>query len=421
MSRNIVILFFIFIFLSQFLISPVRAEEVTEALSLKEALSMAYEHNPQMIEARKTIQAAQGDLITTRTLLNPELEAEIGGLKKNEEGKRKGHLENISIVQPFEPLGVRGLKTKIAKNEVKITEETLKSVWSNIYSQVRSAYMKIILDKKKLELADENLATIRQLFGNVQIRFQSGQGLKNDLQRAKIELLKAENDYLMVEKENKIDKGRLNLLLGRSLDAPFYIKEELKVEDLKLDFQKLTETASSKRPDLKIGKLMLDYKNKNFMKEQLSRLPSFSLGFQKTNADYDKDYAALISVSVPLWNFNQGEVKKAKAEKEMQQAKLQTVEREVAFDVYQAYLNAEATQKQAEFFKESVEEANELIRLADLNYREGEIDFINYRDQVKTATETKVRYYEGLYNLDQNISELERTIYGFLREEEFLK
>src|SRR3989338_589920 len=128
MSRNIVILFFIFIFLSQFLISPVRAEEVTEALSLKEALSMAYEHNPQMIEARKTIQAAQGDLITTRTLLIPELEAEIGGLKKNEEGKRKGQLETVSISQPFEPLGVRGLKTKIAKNEVEIAEETLKSV-----------------------------------------------------------------------------------------------------------------------------------------------------------------------------------------------------------------------------------------------------------------------------------------------------
>ncbi|OGX37193.1 MAG: hypothetical protein A3D87_09225 [Omnitrophica WOR_2 bacterium RIFCSPHIGHO2_02_FULL_50_17] len=421
MSRNIKILFFTLIFINQFLIPPIRAEEAGEALSLKEALSMAHDHNPQMIEARKTIQAAQGDLITTRALLNPELEAEIGGLKKNEESERKGHLETVSISQPFEPLGVRGLKTKIAKNEVRVTEETLKSVWSNIYSQVRSAYMKIILDKKELELAQDNLATIRQLFSNVQIRFQSGQGFKNDLQRAKIELLKAENDYLMAEKENKIDKGRLNLPLGRSLDVLFDIQEELKAEELKLDLQKLSEMASSKRPDLKIEKLMLDSRNKNLMKEELSRLPSFSLGFQKTNADDDKDYAALVSVSVPLWDLNQGEVKKAKAEKEIQQAKLQTAEREIAFDVYRAYWNAEVAQKQVEFLKESVEEANELIRLADLNYREGEIDFINYRDQVKTSIETKVRYYEGIYNLDQSLNELERAIYGSLREEEFLK
>src|SRR3989338_2696627 len=421
MSRNIVISFLAFIFLSQFLIPPIRAEEIVQALSLKEALSMAYDHNPQMIEARKTIQAIQGDLITTRTLLNPELEAEIGGLKKNEEGERKGHLETVSISQPFEPLGVRPLKTKIAKNEVKITEEALKSVWSNIYSQVRSAYMKIILDKKELELSQENLSTIRQLFSNVQIRFQSGQGLKNDLQRAKIELLKAENDYLMAEKETKLDKGRLNLLLGRSLDVPLDIKEELKAEDLRLDLQKLTEKAFFQRPDLKIGRLMVDSKNKNFMKEQLNRLPSFSFGFERVNEEYEKDYAAIVSINVPFWNLNQGEVKKARAEKEAQEARLQITKKEIGFDVYQAYLNTEVAQKQMEFLKESVEEANELIRLADLNYREGEIDFINYRDQVKTAIETKVRYYEGIYNLDQNINELERAIYGSLREEEFLK
>lgn len=410
---------FLIYFIISFIVPAIGFSSEIEKLDFKESLELAFDHNPQMIEARKTIEAVKGDLLTTRTLLNPTLDAEIGGLKKNEEGDRKGHLETVSIVQPFDPVGVRELKTQIAKNEVKIGKEALKSVWSSVYFQVRTAYMKVILDKKELELAQDNVATIRQLFSNVQIRVQSGQGFKNDLQRAKIELLNAENGFLVAEKELKIDKGKLNLLLGRSPSEPLDITEELRIEDLKLDLEKLTEQAS-KRPDLKIERLKADSKNKNFMKEQLNRLPSFSLGFQKTNADYDKDYAALVSVSVPFWNLNQGEVKKAKAEKEIQQARLQTMEQEVGFDVYQAYLNAEVAQKQAESLKESVEEANELMRLADLRYREGEIDFINYRDQVKTATETKVKYYEGIFNLDQHISELERVIYGSLREENFL-
>lgn len=412
-------LLFIIIFSLCFLPSSFSSNKDDEKLDLKQVLEIAFQQNPQMIEARKTIDAVQGDLITTRTLLSPTLDAEISGLKKNEEGERKGHLETVSIVQPFDPVGVRELKTQIAKNEVKIGKEAIKSVWSNVYSQVRTAYMKVILDKKESELAQANVATMRQLFSNVQIRVQSGQGFKNDLQRAKIELLKAENDFLVAEKDLKIDKGRLNLLLGRSSGELFDITEELEIKDLKLDLEKLTQQAF-KRPDLKIERLKADSKDKNFTKEQLNRLPSFSLGFQKTNADDDKDYAALVSVSVPFWNLNQGEVKKAKAEKEIQQAKLQTMEKELDFDVYQAFLNVEVSQKQVESLKESVEEANELMRLADLRYREGEIDFINYRDQVKTATETKVRYYEGIFNLDQNISELERVIYGSLREENFL-
>ena len=114
-------------------------------------------------------------------------------------------------------------------------------------------------------------------------------------------------------------------------------------------------------------------------------------------------------------------MKKAKAQKEAQEVKLEATKREVVFDVYGAYLNAELTQKQLDLFKESLEEANELLRLANLRYSEGEIDFINYLDQVRTATETRVRYYEGLFNLNQTISELEKAIYASVREEDFLK
>ena len=71
-----------------------------------------------------------------------------------------------------------------------------------------------------------------------------------------------------------------------------------------------------------------DSRIKNAQKEQLSRLPSYSLGFQRINEDYEKDYAAVVEVSIPLWNLNQGEVKKARAEREAQKAKLEAMKRE---------------------------------------------------------------------------------------------
>ena len=71
--------------------------------------------------------------------------------------------------------------------------------------------------------------------------------------------------------------------------------------------------------------------------------------------------------------------------------------------------------------KKFLEEADELIRLANLGYSEGEINFINYLDQVKTAVTTRVAYYEGLFNLNSSISELEKLIYASLRGEDYLK
>ena len=406
--------------ITSFSVSISNAED-TVSISLEEALKIAYTNNPRMIEAKKFIEASKGDLITARTLLNPEMEVELGGLKKNEKGERKTNLDSIAFKQNFDPLGVRELKSKIAKNDVLIQEESLRSTWSEVYSEVREAHTKIILDKKSLELTNDNLNVFRQFFSHVQQRFQSGQALKNDVQRSRIELLKAENDYLLAEKEFKIDKAKLNLLLGRPMEIPLDIKEELKEEILKLNLQELTDTAFSKTPNVKIAQFELDSKRKNLTKEQLNRLPSFALGFQKTNEDFEKDYSAIIEVSVPFWNLNQGEVKKAKAEKEVQEAKAEAVKREVSFDVYQAFLDAEVNQKQIDLLKKSLEEANELLRLANLRYSEGEIDFINYLDQVKTATETRIRYYEGLFNLNKSINELEKIVYSSLRQEDYFK
>lgn len=399
----------------------VEAESTTERLNFKTSLDLAFEHNPRIVEARKLIDVSKGDLITARTLKNPEAELEFGGFKKNEDGERNSNLDSIEIRQPFGPLGVKFLEGKIASNQVKIQEQELKSVWSSVYIDVRQTYSQIILHKKELELASDNLNTMRQFFSRVQLRYNSGQALKNDFQRAKIELVKAENDYLLAEKELRTDKARLNLLLGRSMEIDFDIEEDIKESELNITFEELKSIAFANRPDIKIAGLELDNKQKNFAKEQLNRLPSYFIGFKRTDEADKDDYAVLVGVTLPLWNLNQGEVKKAKAQKEAQMARTEAVKNEAVFNVYEAYLTVELNQKQLELFKKSLEEANELLRLANLRYEEGKIDFLNYLDQVRTATQAKVNYSKALFDLGFSVTELEAAIYSSLRQEDFLK
>jgi cobalt-zinc-cadmium efflux system outer membrane protein len=396
------------------------SQEVNEEkLSFEEALNIAFDHNPQMIEAKKAIESSKGDLITARTFQNPEAELEFGGLKKNEDGDRNTNLDSIEIRQPLDPIGVRFFKSKIASNQVKIQAESLRSAWASVYLQVREVYSRNILDIKELELAQDNLNAMRQFFGRVQQRYQSGQALKNDFQRAKIELLSAEHAYLAAEKNLKTDQARLNLILGRPMETEFEVVEKLEEEDLQISFEKLKSIALANRPDIKIANLEVDSKNKTLVKEQLNRFPSYFLGFKRINEEERDDYAVLVGISLPFWNLNQGEVKKAKAQKETQIVRSEAVKNEALFNVYEAYLEAELSQKQFELSKKSLEEANELLRLANLRYSEGKIDFLNYLDQIKTATQAKVNYYEGLFNLSRSISALEASIYSSLRQEEF--
>ena len=96
-----------------FLVSSIlKMAQAEEPLTLEKALSLAYENNPRIVEAKKAVDAAKGDLITARTFSNPEAEFEIGGLKKNEAGERKTNLDNLEVRQEFDPPGVRGAKSK---------------------------------------------------------------------------------------------------------------------------------------------------------------------------------------------------------------------------------------------------------------------------------------------------------------------
>ena len=83
-------------------------------------------------------------------------------------------------------------------------------------------------------------------------------------------------------------------------------------------------------------------------------------------------------------------------------------------------MRADLHHKQLDIAKKSLEEADELLRLANLRYSEGKIDFLNYLDQIRTATQSKVNYYQALFNLSRSISELEVFLSQSLRQEDFL-
>ncbi|HLD30060.1 MAG TPA: TolC family protein, partial [bacterium] len=248
------------------------------------------------------------------------------------------------------------------------------------------------------------------------------EALKNDLQSAKIEVYRAENIHLSVEKELSTDKSKLNLLLGRELDLPFEVSGDLHEEDIELDIKEITSAALSNRPDLKAEELALELKTKAVALEELNRLPAPFLGFKRTTEEYENDSSVIVGINFPLWSMNQGEVQKALAQEKAQSVRLAALKKEIVFDVYEAYLNVELAKNQLDLLKQSMEEANELFRLADLRYSEGKLDFINYLDQVRTVNETRVSYYEGLFELSSAVNYMEKSVYASLREKEgFLK
>lgn len=417
MSRKMYALLCLFVFICAVAASPAAAEP--EVLSLQDALELARERNPRMARARHLIEAARGEHREARRWPDPSVEFEIGGLKSSDDGSRKAHLDAVSLRQPFEPWGTRRLQAGISKNTVLVREQSLEQVWSEVYVAVRSVYKNLTLIDKELELQQKNLQAMRQFYSDVQVSYQGGQALKNHVQRARIELLKAESEYLSAQNERDIAKARLNLLLGRKRDVPFEIEDILSEERLAFDLKELLNTAFANRPDMRIAQMRLDSAQKELTRQRLRSLPTFALGLEILDEEYEEDYAVVVEMSLPLWGGNRGNIRSAKARHAADKISLTAQENEIDFEVYAAYKDARLAAQQLDLYKQSLAEANEMFRLAGLRYGEGHIDFLNYLDQLSASLDSRMRYYQGLYRLSDSISMLEKAVHASLREEDY--
>ncbi len=382
-----------------------------EGFSLEQALSTAYSQNPKMIEARKEISASKGRWIQAEALPDPRLELNVGGLRKDENGSHNPEADVVALKQPLDPFGTRFLKARIAHDGVNIAKDQLTIAWAEVSVQVKETYARILAEEKGLEVARGNLETTRQFLSQVETRFQSGNSAKSDLIRARIEVAKAEDDLLVTEKNLKVSQGQLSLLLGRNVEDAIALSDSLEYEPLHEEYTSLTEQALGDRADLRIEKTRLSSAKKGFWSAVFKAVfPQMSIGIERSTQSFNNDISLLLEASYPLWGFNFGKVKEAKAEKEKQSIHLDAFKRQIGLEVYQAFLEAELSDKRVVLQKKSLDEANELLRQITVRYEEGEIAFLAYLENIKTIKETRLGYFNALKNYKERVAILDQVV-----------
>lgn len=379
-------------------------------ISLDEALELAYQNNPDMGQARNSIEISEARVLSASALPDPEAEIEIGGLKSND-GSRKGEIGSFSVKQPLEPFGTRLLKRSTAMDDVTIAGGELARTWAKVRTQVIDLYSAVLAGEKSAAIAKDNLDVTRQFQSRVELKYQSGNALKSDVLRANIEVGRSENDVLVSEKNLKTLKGRLNLALGQDVGVEMDLSGSLTYEALRANYESALAQAMENRSDLKNSKLLSKKLEKESNIARLSSVfPSISVGVVRTTEEYENDTAVVLEASYPLWDFNQGELKERLAEAKKQQVAADGLEREVGLEVYEAFLESQLADRQVLLQKKTLDEANELLRQVTLRYEEGEVEFLTYLEHIKTIKESRLAYYAALKNYMTRVAELDEAV-----------
>jgi outer membrane protein TolC len=274
-NRIIVSLFLVSFFIFSFpsLAAEKNIEKVSNALTLENALEMAFQNSKSIQNAELKVSAARKKVNEAAAGLLPNLSYGFTGTKmENNQDLQffdpinnkivtitvpdsdEAYAGKLSLTQPLYTGGLLTGNLGIAKLTWQMSEEDLRKSKQELASQVKEAYYGLWFAEQALQVVQSSYENMGKHFRRVKRLYDVGSVSKYELLQAQVgwESLKP----TIIKAENGVKLARLGLanLIGNSVDNSFIIGDDLTQitfpEDINLELPLLLDEAYQKRPDV---------------------------------------------------------------------------------------------------------------------------------------------------------------------------
>jgi cobalt-zinc-cadmium efflux system outer membrane protein len=409
-------------------VTPVRAEnssvariQTTPAALVRQALA----NNPELKFYAAEIAAAKGTLKTAGTMRNPELNTTAGykNARDNFGGPSgEGATWSVSVNQTFEYPGRIALRKAIAKGDIDLAGLHLQQFRLTLAARVRTLAYSISIAQERSMAAREVADRFQALSDVLAQRPSAGATPLLEMRIIDANTLNFRRQELEAALAAETAVAELNQLCGRPADAALQVRAgELNL--LETSLRTLVDAARASAFDIRIRQRELAQQGFKVALARNERFPAIAVGpyYSQENATDREQQAGIgISVPLPLWDRNIGNIETSKAREQQAQASLLTTQRDVERRVTQSAVTFEAKREQiAKWQVDTAAKFREAAELADRNYRLGAVALPVYVETQKQYLEIVGALQEMKRDALQAAQELEiLTSLRLYREED---
>ena len=354
--------------------------ETPEAL-VKQAL----QRNPELNFFVAGIAAAKGAVRTAGTVRNPELNTEFGykNSRENSGGmKGDGAVLAFSLNQTVEYPGRIALRKAIANHDLALAELHLEQFRLTLAAGVRSLSYAISSAHERTKAVQEVASRTQTLNDVLKHRPLPGVSPQLEAQIISANLLafqRQQRESVLAEKTIAVE---LNQLCGRPADTALVVNAS-PVVFTAVSVAALIDAARSNAFDIRIRQVELARQGFKVALSKNERFPAIAVGpfYSLENAIDREQRAGLgISLPLPLWDRNVGNVESSKAHQQQAEASLAVAQRDVERRVTQTTAALEAKRAEIETWKTTgtLAKLREATESADRNYRLGAVPLTTY-------------------------------------------
>ena len=362
-------------------------ETPTGPNSIDELAAAALANNAELKTYEAEVAAARGQRTQAGFFKNPEVSVEFGGREVRDEAnvlQGNGTTFSISVTQTFEFPGKGTLRKAIANKNIEIAGLGLEQFRLALAGQVRLLAYEHLAAISEADAAEAVYQQSNDLAA--QLGKANNYGARFDIEVRLVQASLVELGAAIKEASERREetRTRINALLGRPQKLPLRISTPFRAPGKSFDENALVFAAQTHNPLLQIRRSELDRAAKEITATRLDIAPDFAIGpfFSRDVAgDTEQNIGASVSATIPVWDWNIGNIHSAQARAAAAEALRVKAERDTEAEILSRLRSYELTRRQLSRIPAGIlENIRSASTTANSQYLSGSIGAVLYLD-----------------------------------------
>lgn len=379
------------------------AQQVAGTLTLKEAEQRFLERNLSLIAERYNIDMAQAQVLQAKLFENPVI-----SLEQNVYNRLNGKYFDfgkegeavVEIEQVIHLAGQRNKQVRLEKINKEIAEYQFEEVMRTLRQELNEKFVEVYFLSKSIAIYEKEVNSLQVLLGGMKIQQEKGNISLMEISRLESMLFSLRKEKNERENDLLTTREELNLLLNLPEDTQVQLsldEEVLQQLDLsQLSFADL-KAIINERPNQKIARSTVNASRANLKLQKSMAFPEFSVkGNYDRVGNFINDYFAIgVSLSVPIFNRNQGNIKAARFSIQQAGVQQEYAANRADMELFTAYTSLEkATQLYQSTNMDLERNFEKLITGVNENFTRKNISLLEFIDYYDSYKETCIQLYE---------------------------
>ncbi len=389
-----------------------KTEEPEGPITLADAVALALDKNPELAAFSVERRVAEGRVIQSGLLPNPELSAlseNIGGAKELTGGGQT----TIQLSQLIELGGKRSARTHVAHLSQSLAEKDYERKRIEVLTGVSKAFIKTLSAQQKLAIAEEIAGLAKQFVKTVSERVQAGKVSPVEEIKAKVAL-----SLVMVEQE----RARLELASARKSLSSMWgsVSPRFKTAVGNMEeqiapvpsFEQLAARLTN-NPDVIFRFADISRHKAIIEMEKSKAAPDITVnaGYRRFTG-YDENSAVFgVSIPLPICSRNQGGMIESRLLLSKAEEERRAAEVNAAALLAEAFKSLSAAYIEVKTLKDiAMPGAQSAYDATMEGYRMGKFGYLDVLDAQRTLFDVRLQYIRALTDYHLSVANVEQLI-----------